>query len=183
LRPRYVDGVPLRDAMFLLALVRLGGLFSINLGNYLLITYMRIYRKTAISGVVSAVYLLFILSGAAPPASLARVTCSTIGTGIVALLALLTITHCSIPESLLAVVAAYELVRRSRQECLARAGTPSESSKMEDILSYNHSEKTLEEEMVEKLAPVTTTSSQPATYRPVLNDIQDAAPIDYDGVI
>ena len=183
LRPRYVDAVSSSDAIRFLASPRLGRLFSITPRNYLIISYMRVSRDVATSGMLSFLYVLFLLSGASPSGFPARAICSTIGTGIVALLAFLTITHCSLPESVLAIIAAYELVRRSRKECHSEAATRSEDAKMDEMVSYNHFEKTLEEEMVEKLTPVTVEDSQPASYLPLLNDLQDAAPIDYDGVI
>ena len=144
---------------------------------------MRVSQETMTSGVLSAIYLLFILSGIKPPTFLAHLMQTTIGMGVLALMVLLTITHCAIPESVLAIIAAYELVRRSRVKSSNMNAMLCEKAKNASMMSYNHHEKTLEEEMVEKLAPVTTKDTKPASYRPVLNDIQDAAPIDYDGVI
>ena len=60
---------------------------------------------------------------------------------------------------------------------------PSEASKVIDFSRYNDFPVTLEEEMVKKMAPIVVDNSSSLTYKPVLDTLHDAAPIDYEGVI
>jgi len=90
---------------------------------------------------------------------------------------------------ILGIAAAYQLIQRSSVASgtfAIRNYLPSEAQKVIDFSKYNDFPKTLEEEMVEKMAPpVIDTSSSPTNldYKPVLDSLHDAAPVDYEGVI
>ena len=64
-------------------------------------------------------------------------------------------------------------------------GSEIEPLKMEMLNKYNDTDdKTLEEEMVSKMAPIKQDSTDPASYKPTLNSIEGGfAPINYEGVI
>ena len=61
---------------------------------------------------------------------------------------------------------------------------PSEESKVIDFSKYNDFPVTLEEEVVSQMAPIGVDGSAPnMNYKPILEGLHDAAPIDYDGVV
>jgi len=60
---------------------------------------------------------------------------------------------------------------------------PSEESKVLDFSKYNDFPVTLEEEVVSQMAPIGNDGAAPnMSYKPILEGLHDAAPIDYDGV-
>ena len=60
---------------------------------------------------------------------------------------------------------------------------PSEQSKVIDFSKYNDFPVTLEEEVVSQMAPIGNDGAAPnMSYKPILEGLHDAAPIDYDGV-
>ena len=60
----------------------------------------------------------------------------------------------------------------------------SENSKVMDFSRYNDFPVSLEEEMVDKMAPlVKHPAAMNIDYKPVLDKLHDAAPVDYTGVI
>jgi hypothetical protein len=60
---------------------------------------------------------------------------------------------------------------------------PSEESKAIDFSKYNDFPVTLEEEVVSQMAPIGVDGSAPnMNYKPILDALHDAAPIDYNGV-
>lgn len=84
--------------------------------------------------------------------------------------------------AVLGLVAIYELLRRSNHatglypEKLFNF-LPSTSSDCKDLNAYNEYETTLEQEMVQKMAPLTGPSVGQVSYRPELENNHDAAPI------
>jgi hypothetical protein len=60
---------------------------------------------------------------------------------------------------------------------------PSEQSKVIDFSKYNDFPVTLEEEVVSQMAPMGNDAAAPnMNYKPILEGLHDAAPINYDGV-
>ena len=62
---------------------------------------------------------------------------------------------------------------------------PSEEDKKSKLTAMNQFPYTLEQEVVKKMAPSKATPSpdSKASYSPTLDQLYDAAPIDYKGVI
>ena len=138
-------------------------------------------RHQIILGVIIVTY---IVTNVHTPDLLAELVSTPIGTAIVAVLALSMIGCCNPVLAVLGLVAAYELIKRSGKTAYNMASIPSEVSKLAEMNGYNQFPKTLEEEIVEKMAPLVRHPQAPgANYLPVLSDIQDAAPVNYEGVI
>ena len=133
--------------------------------------------------ILGIVFLIYIVASVPTPDFLAQMVNTSVGTAAVVILALSMLGCCNPIVAVLGLVAAYELVKRSgRADPLATV--PSEVTKLAQMKKYNEFPKTLEEEMVEKMAPLVKHPPAPgANYKPVLNDIQDAAPVNYEGVI
>ena len=61
---------------------------------------------------------------------------------------------------------------------------PSEQSKVIDFSKYNDFPVTLEDEVVQKMAPLQYGPAMgPKTFTPVLDDLHDAANVNYTGVV
>jgi hypothetical protein len=84
--------------------------------------------------------------------------------------------------AILGLVAAYELISRAR---LARHGDTAMIDYLpktqphcsDDLNAYNQFSKTLEQEMVEKMAPLVGPAAGPVTYHAVMSNDHDAAPL------
>lgn len=78
-----------------------------------------------------------------------------------------------------ALIAAYELINRSERKTGSyqmKKYLPSELNKSKMLEAYNQFPKTLEEEMVEKMIPLTQNHNLgPAEYKPTLEQLHDAA--------
>tara|TARA_Y100000748_G_scaffold290204_1_gene276661 strand:+ start:11712 stop:12161 length:450 start_codon:yes stop_codon:yes gene_type:complete len=133
--------------------------------------------------ILGVVFLIYIVASVPTPDFLAQMVNTSVGTAIVVILALSMLGCCNPIVAVLGLVAAYELVKRSGRAA-PLAAAPSEVTKLAQMKRYNEFPKTLEEEMVQKMAPlVRHPPAHGANYKPVLDDIQDAAPVNYEGVI
>ena len=139
--------------------------------------------------VLGVVFLLYIVSNVQIPEPLAEMVNTTIGNAIIIILALSMLAAANPIIGVLGLVAAYELLKRSGNTSMAIANLPSEANKLADMKQYNQFPKTLEEEIVNKMVPLVHHNSAYAEgsvniqYQPVLDDTQNAAPINYEGVI
>lgn len=84
--------------------------------------------------------------------------------------------------AILGLVACYELIRRSRGGSMVTPdemirALPKTQPGCTDLNAYNQFSKTLEQEMVEKMAPLTGPSVGNVSYRPEVENDHDAAPV------
>jgi hypothetical protein len=139
------------------------------------------------SFLLGILFIIYILLGFDTPVALANIIDNVIGNIIIVLLAISIFTQIHPIVGVLGFIAAYELIRRSSKVTgtfAIRNYLPSEESKVMDFSKYNDYPVTLEEEVVKKMAPlVETPPDQDLHYKPILDGIHDAAPIDYNGVI
>ena len=129
--------------------------------------------------------ILYIVFNVQTPHSVATLVDTTPGKVAVVLLSL-SLFRVNTVLGLLGIVAGYQLLTRAS----LTSGTfaihnylPSEAAKVIDFSRYNDFPPTLEEEMVKKMAPIVVDSISSLDYKPVLDGLHDAAPIDYEGVI
>ena len=137
--------------------------------------------------VVAGVLCAYILAGTGVPQDLANLVDTTLGNIAVAALALCLFAGLNPIVGVLGLLAAYELIRRSANQStggLIRNYVPGEKGKVIDFSRYNDFPMTLEQEMVAQMAPlVVRPGSSSLHYKPVLDALHDAAPINYQGVI
>ncbi len=137
--------------------------------------------------VLEILFVLYIIFDIDTPHELAKVVDTTTGNVVVVLLALTMFAAAGPIAGILALLAAHTLIKRAS---LKTGGMfmynygEAEEIKMQDLKKYNEVPKTLEEEVVSKMAPIVHNDGKGAgDVVPVLGDLQDAAPIDYEGVI
>ena len=136
---------------------------------------------------LSVVFIIYILLNVQTPKMLAGLIDNLVGNVVVVLVALTILMNSQPVVGVLALVVAYELIRRSSVSTGTYAIAnylSSEKAKVEDFAKYNDFPVTLEEEVVSKMAPLVRNDDAPhSEYTPVLDDLHDAAGVDYDGVI
>ena len=137
---------------------------------------------------LGVIFMIYILIQTKTPVSMAEYIDTPIGNIVVALVAMFTFYYSNPVVGILGLVVAYELVNRSKTASgnLYKRLNSSESSKLKymEKLNVDTRSVTLEEEMVEKMAPLVKHDASPnSNYKPILDTMHDAAPIDYDGVV
>jgi uncharacterized membrane protein len=136
---------------------------------------------------LGVVFVIYILMNTRTPQTLAGLVDNLYGNIAVVVIALSVFAHSNPVVGILALVAAYELIKRSNVDTgdhAVRNYLPSEKSKVMDFSRYNDFPVTLEEQVVTKMAPLVKHDAPPnSNYKPVLNALHDASPINYEGVI
>ena len=136
---------------------------------------------------LGVVFVIYILMNVQTPRTLAELVDNLYGNIVVVVIALSVFTQSNPVVGILAMVAAYELIKRSNVGTgnhAIRNYLPSDKSKVMDFSRYNDFPVTLEEQVVKKMAPLVKHDAPPnSNYKPVLNALHDASPINYEGVI
>lgn len=89
--------------------------------------------------------------------------------------------------AILGLIAIYELVRRARGDISLTSKDminylPKTSADCRDLNAYNQFSKTLEQEMVDKMAPLTGPSVGDVSYQPAVENDHDATHVDATNV-
>lgn len=133
---------------------------------------------------IMVVYIVFNID---TPMMLAKLIDTPFGNVVVVMLALTMFAAAGPIAGILALIAAHTLVSRSSKETgsyYMQGAGKAEEIKAEMLEKYNSFPKSLEEEVVDQIAPlVGPEANSSLNYKPVLDSLHDAAPIDYDGVI
>ena len=140
-------------------------------------------KHEAVVMMLMALYVIFPIE---TPMALAKMIDTEMGKVVVYVAALSMFAH-SLEFGILSLLVAYTLVKRSSVMTgsnYMKGSEKAEEIKMEILEKYNAFPKTLEEQVVENIAPLVIHDAAPnVDYKPVLSKLNDAAPINYDGVI
>ncbi len=138
--------------------------------------------------VLSILFVIYLIMGYETPVSLNEMIDSTYGKIAVVALAIILFSFANPVLGVLGFFVAYMLITRASvstgsyavQHCI-----PTEKKKYSTMTKNNQFPYTLEQEIVKKMAPVNKNNSTSASYsfKPILDDLHDAAPLDYKGVI
>lgn len=136
---------------------------------------------------LSGLFVIYLVIGFHMPGQLAAVVDTTAGKIIIALCALLLFAYTNPILGILGVLVAYKLIITATHSTGLGAlemYAPSEDKKWSGFPQIHKFPYTLEQEMVKKMAPIVREdSAAKATYKPVLENLHDAVPINYTGVI
>ena len=139
-------------------------------------------KHEAVVMMLMALYVIFPIE---TPMALAKMIDTEMGKVVVYVAALSMFAH-SLEFGILSLLVAYTLVKRSSVMTgsnYMKGSEKAEEIKMEILEKYNAFPKTLEEQVVENMAPLVIHDAAPnVDYKPVLSKLNDAAPITYDGV-
>ena len=140
-------------------------------------------KHEAVVMMLMALYVIFPIE---TPMALAKMIDTEMGKVVVYVAALSMFAH-SLEFGILSLLVAYTLVKRSSVMTgsnYMKGSEKAEEIKMDILEKYNAFPKTLEEQVVENMAPLVMHDAAPnVDYKPVLSKLNDAAPINYDGVI
>lgn len=153
-------------------------------------SFQDLFKKKNIGEMLLGVlFIVYLIMGYKTPSSLASVIDTTYGKVIVVLVALLLFANCNPILGVLGFFVAYNLISKSE----VVTGTyglnnymPTEEKKYSALTMYNQFPYTLEQEVVKKMAPLNkadTSGANTYSFNPVLDDLHDAAPVNYSGVI
>jgi hypothetical protein len=142
--------------------------------------------------VIFVLLILYIVFTPSVPPALAQYAESTAGQVIVIILAITLFLSTNPVVGILGFLAAYEFIRRSSRTTGVygiETFSPTEKKKQEVMVAMNPpSEKTLEEELVDKLVVISPNDersgiSDGMSFQPVLGKLYGAVEPEYDGVI
>jgi len=136
--------------------------------------------------VLELLFVIYIMFDIETPVELAKLVDTPMGNVVVVLLALSMFAAAGPIAGILALLAAHTLIKRSNFKTggvLLQSENHAEEIKMKMLKKYNDFPKTLEEEVVAEMAPIVRNDGSQGNFKPVLSDLNDAAPVDYQGVI
>jgi hypothetical protein len=137
--------------------------------------------------ILSILLIIYILLEVHLPSVAAKAVDTIYGRIVLYVLALNIFFNISKVAGVLALVAAYTMIKRAGLDLgtfAMKEYLPSEERKVMDFSKFNDYPYTLEEEEVARMAPlIRNETSVGSEYKPVLDSLHDAAPADYEGVI
>ena len=145
-------------------------------------------KKNILQLLLAIIFILYLILGFKMPPQMAELIDTNVGKMIVVVLALILFGSATPIVGILGIIVAYELIKRSSISTGSAALAkyyPTEEKKWSPFNATHQFPYTLEQEMVKKMAPNQhfNTESKPASFKPILEDQHDAAPINYNGVI
>jgi hypothetical protein len=152
-------------------------------------SFSDLFKRQNLGQVVLCIlFIIYLIMGYNMPSSVAGVIDTIYGKIIVVVVALILFSYVNPILGVLGFLVAFELIRRSSLVTGTYALNnyiPTEEKKSSNLSAMNQFPYTLEQEVVKKMAPIRVTfdTQTPATFRPILDDNYDAAPINYTGVI
>lgn len=136
--------------------------------------------------VLELLFVIYIIFDIDTPLEVAKLVDTQLGNAMVMLLGLSMFAAAGPIAGILGLLAAYTLIKRSNLKTggiLLQSENKAEEIKMKMLKKFNDFPKTLEEEVVADMAPIVRNDGPQGNFKPVLGDLNDAAPIDYEGVI
>jgi hypothetical protein len=133
-------------------------------------------------------FILYLILGLKMPHNVANAIDTNAGKIIVCVLALALFGYSNPILGILGIMVAYELIKSSSittgSAALAKY-YPTETKKWSPFNARHQFPYTLEQEIVKKMAPVRPTNyvSSPSSFKPILDEQHDAAPVNYQGVV
>uniref|UniRef100_A0A6C0KY38 Uncharacterized protein n=1 Tax=viral metagenome TaxID=1070528 RepID=A0A6C0KY38_9ZZZZ len=137
---------------------------------------------------LTILFIIYILMGYKIPESLASVIDTAFGKIIVITIAILLFSYTNPVLGVIGFYVAFDLIKRSSESTGTYAlqrYVPTETKKACELTLYNQFPYTLEQEIVKKMAPINKTddSNTPPSFSPILDNLHEAAPINYTGVV
>jgi len=153
-------------------------------------TFTNLFKKENVGQVVLILlFIVYLIMGYQTPEPLASAIDTIYGKVIIILIAISLFLYANPVLGVLGFFVAFDLIRRSTMATGTYAlekYMPTEEKKATNLSYYNQFPYTLEQEVVKKMAPAKSgpdlMGSAPS-YTPILDNLYDAAPLNYQGVI
>ena len=126
--------------------------------------------------------IIYLVMGFRTPDIIANMVDNIIGKVVIILVVIYLFVNSNPILAVVAALVAFDLMRRSSETTglgALQAYAPSEVKKMSQFTAFNQFPYTLEQEVVAKMAPIVRSGSSltSASYKPLLNNLYDAAPL------
>ena len=134
-------------------------------------------------------FIIYLIMGYNTPEPIASIIDTTYGKIFVIVIALVLFAFTNPVLGIIGFLVAYELIRKSSISTGSYGldkYLPTETKKFTELTALNQFPYTLEQEVVKKMAPIRQQNDmiqEGTTFVPVLDNLYDAAPIDYMGVV
>jgi hypothetical protein len=146
-------------------------------------SFSSLFKKQHIGELVLVILLIvYLILGFKTPEPIASIVDSLIGKIVIFIIVIYFFMYFNPILAVLSLFVAFDLIRRSSIttgfDALKRYA-PSEQKKMSQFKAYNQFPYTLEQEVVAKMAPImkSGTSLTKASYKPLLDNLYDASPV------
>lgn len=125
---------------------------------------------------------IYLIMGFKTPQLVANMVDNLVGKIVIVVIVIFLFIHTNPILAILAALVAFDLMRRSSNATglgPLQAYAPTEQKKMSQFTAFNQFPYTLEQEVVAKMAPIVRSGSSltPASYKPLLENLYDASPI------
>jgi hypothetical protein len=137
---------------------------------------------------LTILFIIYILMGYKIPESLASIIDTVYGKIIVITIAILLFSYTNPVLGVIGFYVAFDLIKRSSESTGTYAlqkYVPTETKKECELTLYNQFPYTLEQEVVKRMAPINMSddSNTAPSFSPILDNLHEAAPIGYNGVV
>ena len=136
--------------------------------------------------VLVILFIIYLVFKIRMPDFLANIIDNVYSKIVIVLLALILLTKANPILGILGVLVAYEIIKRASSQAgisILQKYYPTEEKKWSPFAMTNQFPHTLEQEVVKQMAPTVNASNSKASFSPILDNLYDAAPINYNGVI
>ena len=132
--------------------------------------------------VLIILFIIYLILGLKTPEPIANLVNSLVGMFVIFIIVIYLFMHANPILAVLSVFVAFDLIRRSSLATgidALQKFAPSEAKKSSQFTAFNQFPYTLEQEVVAKMAPIAKSgySISQASYKPVLENLYDAAPL------
>lgn len=150
--------------------------------------------------ILTILLIIYLILGSKIPNNVSTMINNPIGKVVIALGALILFTNSNPILGAIILIVAFEIIRNASKSNLYKGSYtglttefnpsldpyyPTEEKKWSPFTPQHQFPYTLEQEVVKKMAPIRNKnySKQSYTFKPILDDLHDAAPINYNGVV
>jgi hypothetical protein len=146
-------------------------------------SFSGLFKKEHMGELTLAIlFIIYLIMGYKTPEPVANMVDSIVGKIVIILIVIYMFMYNNPILAILALFVAFDLMRRSSVstgiDALKRYA-PTEEKKMSQFSAFNQFPYTLEQEVVKKMAPIVQSGSSmsKASYKPLLDNLYDASPI------
>jgi len=127
-------------------------------------------------------FIIYLVLGLKTPEPIANIIDTLVGKIVIFIIVIYLFMNSNPILAVLSIFVAFDLIRRSSLSTglgALQKYAPSEEKKMSQFTAFNQFPYTLEQEVVAKMAPIARSGSSlvPASYKPLLDNLHDAAPL------
>ena len=132
--------------------------------------------------VLVVLFIIYLIMGSKTPEPVAGMVDTLVGKIAIFIIVIYLFMHANPILAVLALLVGFDLIRRSSMATgidALRRFAPSEEKKSSQFTAFNQFPYTLEQEVVAKMAPIMKSGSSlsQASYKPLLDNLYDASPL------